>query len=141
MAQASSSNEATTSPPPERSRREGNDSLWKRARRTLGTNSLTFLQPQSRPAGKSQTLFHRMTLCRVCAMYSNLIYSIVFWRQCRHDLVQWASRKSSTDAEIMLTLIVLGTTTSASSSGPAAPSKRREQVRHAQRYVFSFVLR
>lgn len=35
--------------PPGRPRREGNDSLWKRARRTLGTSSLTFLQPQSRP--------------------------------------------------------------------------------------------
>ncbi len=33
-----------------RPRREGNDSLWKRARRTLGANSLTFLQPQSRPS-------------------------------------------------------------------------------------------
>ncbi|KAL9586600.1 MAG: hypothetical protein Q9212_000795 [Teloschistes hypoglaucus] len=32
-------------------RREGNDSLWKRARRTLGTNSLTFLQPQNKPSG------------------------------------------------------------------------------------------
>ena len=53
MAQVSSSNEPTVSPPPERPRREGNDSLWKRARRTLGTNSLTFLQPQSRPTGKS----------------------------------------------------------------------------------------
>lgn len=39
-----------------RPRREGNDSLWKRARRTLGTNSLTFLQPQSRPVpGKFKT--------------------------------------------------------------------------------------
>ena len=30
-----------------------------------------------------------------------------------------------------------GPTASASGSGPAAPSKRREQVRHAQRYVSS----
>ncbi|MCJ1257682.1 hypothetical protein MMC24_005508 [Lignoscripta atroalba] len=30
------------------SRRQGNDSLWKRARRTLGTHQLTFLQPQSK---------------------------------------------------------------------------------------------
>ncbi|KAI4161690.1 MAG: hypothetical protein LQ342_004698 [Letrouitia transgressa] len=36
------------SPAASRPRREGNDSLWKRARRTLGTNSLTFLQPQGR---------------------------------------------------------------------------------------------
>lgn len=41
------------SPPAGRPRREGNESLWKRARRTLGTNSLTFLQPQSRPGGMS----------------------------------------------------------------------------------------
>ncbi|KAL8950155.1 MAG: hypothetical protein Q9222_003783 [Ikaeria aurantiellina] len=33
-----------------RPRRERNDSLWKRARRTLGTNSLTFLQPQNKPS-------------------------------------------------------------------------------------------
>lgn len=55
--------------------RRGNDSLWKRARRTLGTSSLTFLQPQSRP-----------------------------------------QRGNKSD-----------------SGGPAPPSKRREQVRHAQR--------
>lgn len=30
-----------------------------------------------------------------------------------------------------------GTAAPATGSGPAAPSKRREQVRHAQRYVFS----
>ena len=33
----------------------------------------------------------------------------------------------------------IGSTTSTSGSGPAAPSKRREQVRHAQRYVQSSV--
>ncbi|KAL8760631.1 MAG: hypothetical protein Q9184_003191 [Pyrenodesmia sp. 2 TL-2023] len=33
-----------------RQRSGGNDSLWKRARKTLGTNSLTFLQPQNKPA-------------------------------------------------------------------------------------------
>ncbi|KAL8704865.1 MAG: hypothetical protein Q9201_001981 [Fulgogasparrea decipioides] len=33
-----------------RRKKEGNDSLWKRARRTLGTNSLTFLQPQNKPS-------------------------------------------------------------------------------------------
>ncbi|KAL2041610.1 hypothetical protein N7G274_005394 [Stereocaulon virgatum] len=76
MSQSTQPEEAAGSPPPGRPRREGNDSLWKRARRTLGTNSLTFLQPQSRPRGS---------------------------------------------------------TTSTSGSGPAAPSKRREQVRHAQR--------
>ncbi|KAK0508362.1 hypothetical protein JMJ35_009446 [Cladonia borealis] len=76
MSQAPPPEEAAGSPPPGRLRREGNDSLWKRARRTLGTNSLTFLQPQSRPSGP---------------------------------------------------------TASGSGSGPAAPSKRREQVRHAQR--------
>lgn len=78
MSQASPSEEtsASVSPPPGRPKREGNDSLWKRARRTLGTNSLTFLQPTTRPAG---------------------------------------------------------TAAPATGSGPAAPSKRREQVRHAQR--------
>ena len=54
MSQAPPPGEATGAPPPGKLRREGNDSLWKRARRTLGTNSLTFLQPQSRPSG---TLF------------------------------------------------------------------------------------
>jgi len=53
MSEPSPQDEATVSPPAGRPRREGNDSLWKRARRTLGTNSLTFLQPQSRPTGKS----------------------------------------------------------------------------------------
>ncbi|KAI4199681.1 MAG: hypothetical protein LQ350_004472 [Teloschistes chrysophthalmus] len=38
------------SPTQGKPRREGNDSLWKRARRTLGTNSLTFLQPQNKPS-------------------------------------------------------------------------------------------
>ncbi|KAL9042353.1 MAG: hypothetical protein Q9180_000664 [Flavoplaca navasiana] len=38
----------SASPAPERPRGR-NDSLWKRARRTLGTNSLTFLQPQGKP--------------------------------------------------------------------------------------------
>ncbi|KAL8660475.1 MAG: hypothetical protein Q9202_006511 [Teloschistes flavicans] len=38
------------SPTQGKQRREGNDSLWKRARRTLGTNSLTFLQPQNKPS-------------------------------------------------------------------------------------------
>ena len=48
------SSDAQPAPAKGRPRREGNDSLWKRAKRTLGTNSLTFLQPQSRPAsGKS----------------------------------------------------------------------------------------
>ncbi|MCJ1276103.1 hypothetical protein MMC21_003908 [Puttea exsequens] len=73
MSHSPQEEEAKISPPPGR-RREGNDSLWKRARRTLGTNQLTFLQPQSRPAGAST-----------------------------------------------------------SATGPAAPGKRREQVRHAQR--------
>ena len=60
MSQAPPPEEATASPPPGRLRREGNDSLWKRARRTLGTNSLTFLQPQSRPSG---TLFWIHSYC------------------------------------------------------------------------------
>ncbi|KAL8996662.1 MAG: hypothetical protein Q9169_003886 [Polycauliona sp. 2 TL-2023] len=38
----------STSPNPGKPRGR-NDSLWKRARRTLGTNSLTFLQPQGKP--------------------------------------------------------------------------------------------
>ena len=57
----SSSTPATGPPPTQqgRPRREGNDSLWKRARRTLGTNSLTFLQPQSRPPpGKTEIMSH-----------------------------------------------------------------------------------
>ncbi|KAL9124870.1 MAG: hypothetical protein Q9217_005849 [Psora testacea] len=69
--------ESSTTPPPARPRKEGNESLWKRARRTLGPQNLTFLQTQSRPT-------------------------------------------VTTDA-------------SAPNLGPAAPSKRREQVRHAQR--------
>ena len=53
-----SDNDVVGSPAPATSgrRREGNDSLWKRARRTLGTSSLTFLQPQSRPPRKSPFL-------------------------------------------------------------------------------------
>ena len=149
MAEASTSNEPTTSPP-ERPRREGNDSLWKRARRTLGTNSLTFLQPQSRPAGKSPpcpssitgTLyfpFYQITSRRVHAMYSNLNISTAFRRQCRHlgPMGIWEGQHGRRDYANMDDL---ATTTSASGSGPAAPSKRREQVRHAQRYVCSFIL-
>ena len=57
MSQASPLEEksASTSPPIGRTKREGNDSLWKRARRTLGTNSLTFLQPTTRPTGMPLT--------------------------------------------------------------------------------------
>lgn len=48
------SSDSQLAPAKGRPRGEGNDSLWKRAKRTLGTTSLTFLQPQSRPAsGKS----------------------------------------------------------------------------------------
>ncbi|KAL8749681.1 MAG: hypothetical protein Q9199_007535 [Rusavskia elegans] len=43
----------SVSPTPEKSRGR-NDSLWKRARRTLGTNSLTFLQPQGKPQPASK---------------------------------------------------------------------------------------
>ncbi|KAL8670111.1 MAG: hypothetical protein Q9168_005338 [Polycauliona sp. 1 TL-2023] len=43
----------STSPNPAKPRGR-NDSLWKRARRTLGTNSLTFLQPQGRPTPASK---------------------------------------------------------------------------------------
>ncbi|KAL8644454.1 MAG: hypothetical protein Q9226_007755 [Calogaya cf. arnoldii] len=61
-----------------------NDSLWKRARRTLGTNSLTFLQPEGKP-----------------------------------------TRAAPKDGD-----------GSGSGQGKTTPGKRREQVRHAQRYVF-----
>jgi hypothetical protein len=62
MSEPAAADEATVSPSVGRSRREGNDSLWKRARRTLGTNSLTFLQPQSRPTGMS-SLRSKFPLC------------------------------------------------------------------------------
>ncbi|KAL8777532.1 MAG: hypothetical protein Q9213_007813 [Squamulea squamosa] len=43
----------SVSPTPERPRGK-NDSLWKRARRTLGSNSLSFLQPQGKPLSASK---------------------------------------------------------------------------------------
>ena len=42
---------SSKTPPSGHPRREGNDSLWKRARRTLGTQNLGFLQPAARPQG------------------------------------------------------------------------------------------
>ncbi|KAL8925912.1 MAG: hypothetical protein Q9208_003225 [Pyrenodesmia sp. 3 TL-2023] len=52
MSEPSDNNASDSLSPPTRGRQRsgGNDSLWKRARKTLGTNSLTFLQPQNKPA-------------------------------------------------------------------------------------------
>ncbi|KAI4122270.1 MAG: hypothetical protein LQ338_005917, partial [Usnochroma carphineum] len=52
MSVPSDNNASDSTSPPIRGRQRsgGNDSLWKRAKKTLGTNSLTFLQPQNKPA-------------------------------------------------------------------------------------------
>lgn len=55
MSEPSDNNASDSVSPPVRGRQRsgGNDSLWKRARKTLGNNSLTFLQPQAKPPSAS----------------------------------------------------------------------------------------
>ncbi|KAI4166754.1 MAG: hypothetical protein LQ343_007776 [Gyalolechia ehrenbergii] len=55
MSEPSDHNASDSVSPPVRRRQRsgGNDSLWKRAKKTLGNNSLTFLQPQNKPATAS----------------------------------------------------------------------------------------
>ncbi|KAL8931920.1 MAG: hypothetical protein Q9216_007025 [Gyalolechia sp. 2 TL-2023] len=55
MSEPSDYNASDSVSPPVRGRqkRGGNDSLWKRAKKTLGNNSLTFLQPQTQPTSAS----------------------------------------------------------------------------------------
>ena len=68
---------------PEKPRRQGNDSLWKRARRTLGTNQLTFLQPQSKPSpGNDQSFLLCLADLRVIIQLSKTSFTLLLGALC-----------------------------------------------------------
>ena len=131
----------------EKPKREGNDSLWKRARRTLGAsaNQLTFMQPQSQ--GKVIcvrvviALLHDLQCWMIIECLGHLIdhyhhllnFRLLLFRHHYQKKLQsttirainWANHVAKDTA---------ARTGDASGAG-SGKNKRREQVRHAQRYA------